>query len=172
MEGPDTPPHTGAERNLRLLPSPIPETDGQELGMFITKNLLRETKPVLQMGQKGETGLPPTQSLAFIQGRGYQRRGRDPVPQRVRLLRLWGTHPPEPLVALLHSTPLFRYNLGASGRVQLHSHPLARLYSPDRELWGIPPLVPSKFTPGSSSRPCLPPSSSHPCPWLGRTHSQ
>lgn len=48
--------------------------------MFHNYKFIKETKPALQRGQRGEMGLPPTQSLAFSQGRA-QRRG-------------WGPHPP------------------------------------------------------------------------------
>lgn len=62
--------------------------------MFITKNLLRKQNQCCKWDRE-EMGLPPTQSLAFIQGKGSQKRGWDPLPPRASLLRPLGDSQPQ-----------------------------------------------------------------------------
>lgn len=50
---------------------------------------------MLQTGQKGELGLPPTQSLAFVQGRGSQRRMGTLYPKEAGFLRPWEPYTPQ-----------------------------------------------------------------------------
>lgn len=127
--------------------------------MFITKNLLRKQEQCCQWDRK-EMGFPPprpalrpTRSSALIQGRGSQRRSWEAcIPKSPQSSEALGDlHSPQ----VSHWPRLSCTVPPPSGIILGFRESTALLPASawtERRLWGSPPLVPSKFTLGSSSK--------------------